>query len=134
MRVVLDTNIFISMTLGGLVGKINDYWKSGEFTLIVSDAILSEYLNVLQRPKFHLTAEIIVAILGRIQRKAEFVTPAKKIRWVESDPKDDMFLEAGLEGKADYIVSGDSHLLDLKIFRGIEILSAREFIERLGRD
>ena len=134
MRVVLDTNIFISMTLGGLVGKINDSWKSGKFTLVVSDEIVSEYLNVLQRPKFHLEAETVVAILGRIQRRADFVTPAIKIHWVEADPNDDKFLEAGLEGKADYIVSGDSHLLDLKIFRGIEFLSAREFIDRLERE
>jgi putative PIN family toxin of toxin-antitoxin system len=134
MRVVLDTNIFISMTLGGYVGKINDFWKSGEFTLVVSDVIVSEYLTVLQRPKFHLSADTILAILSRVQRKAEFITPAESIQWVDADPNDDRFLEAGVTGRADYIVSGDRHLLELKNFRGIEILTAKEFIGRLGKE
>ena len=68
MRVVLDTNIFISMTLGGLVGKINDAWKLDKFTLVVSDAIFSEYLDVLSRPKLRLTAEIVSAVLERVRR------------------------------------------------------------------
>jgi predicted nucleic acid-binding protein len=50
---------------------------------------------------------------------------------VEADPSDNKFLEAALEGKAIYLVSGDNHLLDLKTFRGILILTARDFIERL---
>ena len=79
MRVVLDTNVFVSMTLGGEVGKINEAWKAGKFTLIVSDAIFSEYLDILQRPKLHLTAEIISDLIGRVQRKAKFVTPAESI-------------------------------------------------------
>ena len=52
-RVVLDTNIFVSMALGGQVGKINDEWRAGKFILIVSEVIVSEYLEVLQRPKLH---------------------------------------------------------------------------------
>ena len=50
---------------------------------------------------------------------------------VEADPTDNKFLEAALFGEADYIVSGDSHLLELKTFRGISILTAREFIKQL---
>jgi predicted nucleic acid-binding protein len=52
---------------------------------------------------------------------------------IATDPSDDKFLEAALEGKADCIVSGDKHLLALKAFRGIPILTARKFIERLKR-
>ena len=47
MRAVLDTNVFVSMVLGGQVGKINDAWKAGKFTLVVSDDIISEYLDLL---------------------------------------------------------------------------------------
>lgn len=131
MRVVLDTNVFVSMTLGKQVGKINDAWKAGKFILIVSDAILSEYLGVLQRPKLHLTAETISDLMGRVQRKAEFVTPTESIHAIESDPSDNMFLEAAMEGRAVYVVSGDSHLLELKSYRGIPIITAREFIVQL---
>jgi putative PIN family toxin of toxin-antitoxin system len=131
MRVVLDTNIFVSMAFGGQVGKISDAWKASKFTLIISDAILSEYLDVLQRPKLHLTAGTIADLFGRIQRRAEFVTPTETVRAIEADSSDDKFLEAALEGKAIYVVSGDSHLLELKSFRGIEIITAHEFITRL---
>jgi putative PIN family toxin of toxin-antitoxin system len=133
MRVVLDTSVFVSMALGGQVGKINAAWKEGKFTLIVSDAILSEYLDVLSRPKLHLTADTVSLVTARVQRRAKFVTPAESVHAIESDPSDNKFLEAAIAGKAVYVVSGDSHLLDLKTFRGISILAAREFIERLGK-
>jgi putative PIN family toxin of toxin-antitoxin system len=131
MRVVLDTNVFVSMTLGGQVGLINDAWKADQFTLVMSDAILSEYLDVLSRPKLHLTAEAVSVVIARVERKAEFVSPTETIHAVEADPTDNKFLEAALAGQAIYVVSGDSHLLQLKSFRGISILTAREFIERL---
>jgi len=131
MRVVLDTNIFISMALGGQVGKINDAWTSGNLTLIVSDAIFSEYLDVLQRPKLHLTSETVLDILARVQRKAHFVAPTESVQAVEADPADNKFLEAAIAGQAIYVVSGDSHLLKLKTFRRIPIITAREFIEQL---
>lgn len=131
MRVVLDTNVFVSMMLGGRIAKIHDAWKAGKFTLIVSDSILSEYLDVLSRPKFHLDADIISIALGWIQRKAEFVIPTKSIEAIPDDPADNKFPEAALAAKAIYVISGDSHLLGLKTFRGISILTAREFIEQL---
>jgi putative PIN family toxin of toxin-antitoxin system len=131
MRVVLDTNIFVSMALGGQVGKINDAWKAGKFTLIISEAILSEYLDVLQRPKLHLTSDVVTAFISRVERKAKFVTPTETITAIQSDPTDNKFLEAALEGKAIYIVSGDSHLLELKSFRKISIITAHNFIQKL---
>jgi putative PIN family toxin of toxin-antitoxin system len=131
VRVILDTNIFVSMMMGGYVGNINDIWRAGKFRLIVSDEIVSEYLDVLQRPKLHLSAQVISIALGRVHRKAEFVTPGETVTAIEADPTDNKFLEAALEGKADCIVSGDDHLLELKTFRGIPILTAREFIGRL---
>jgi len=131
MRVVLDTNIFVSMAMGGQVGKINDAWKKAKFTLIVSSAIIAEYLDVLQRPKLHLASDVIADLIARTDRKAKLVTPTESINIIEADPTDNKFLEAALEGKAIYVVSGDSHLLELKSFRGIEILTAREFIARL---
>lgn len=130
-RVVLDTNILVSMALGGEVGKVNDEWKAEKFLLIVSDEIVSEYLDVLQRPKLHLKSQTIAIIMGRVYRKAELVSPAERISNIQPDPKDDKFLEAAITGKVDFIVSGDKHLLDLKEFRSIPILSGREFLDWL---
>jgi len=131
MRVVLDTNIFVSMTMGGRVGKINDAWRAGRFSLIVSDAIVSEYLDVMQRPKLHLSSRVVAITIGRVHRKAKFVTPTETVTAIIADPIDNKFLEAALEGKAGYVVSGDNHLLELKSFRGIPVISAHDFSERL---
>ena len=133
MRVVLDTNILVSMALGGAVGKIEAEWKADKFIILVSDEIVSEYLNVLQRPKLHLSQTVILAIVNRLYRKAEFVTPTEKISAIAADSTDDKFLEAAVAGGAECIVSGDHHLLDLAVFRAIPILDAQEFLERLTR-
>jgi uncharacterized protein len=130
-RVVLDTNIFVSMTLGGQVGKINDKWRAGEFILVVSEEIVSESLEVLQRPKLHLKSRTIATIVNRIYRKAEFVTPEEQVSAVQTDPTDNKFIEAAIAGKADYIVSGDKHLLELNEYKSIPIITAREFIDFL---
>jgi uncharacterized protein len=130
-RIVLDTNIFVSMVLGGQVGKINDEWRAGKFTLVVSEEIVSEYLDVLQRPKLHLKSRTIAAVVSRVYRKAEFVTPEEKIFVVLADTTDNKFIEAAVAGKTDCIVSGDQHLLDLKEYQSIPILTAREFLDWL---
>ena len=130
-RVVLDTNIFVSMALGGQTGKINDGWRAGKFLLVVSEEIVSEYLEVLQRPKLHLSARTIAIIVARVYRKAEFVMPEEHIDIIQKDPSDNKFLEAAIAGKADYIISGDKHLLEIKQFQSIPILIAREFLEIL---
>ena len=73
----------------------------------------------------------IAIIAGRVYRKAEFVSPQERISNIQPDPKDDKFLEAALAGKADFIVSGDKHMLDLKEFRSIPIITGREFLDWL---
>ena len=130
-RVVLDTNIFVSMALGGHVGKINDEWRAGKFILVVSEDIVSEYLEVLQRPKLRLKSRTIATIVNRVYRKAEFVAPEEKIFVVLADTTDNKFIEAAIKGNTDYIVSGDKHLLQLKEYRSIPIITAREFLEIL---
>ena len=131
MRVVLDTNIFVSAVLGGRLGVIMDAWRAGKFILVISGAIAREYLEVIHRPKFKISEREISAVTDYLLKTAEFVTPLQTITAVKADPMDDKFLEAALEGMADCIVSGDEHLLALKAFRGISILTARKFIERL---
>jgi len=131
MRVILDTNIFISALLGGSLGRIVDEWKAGKFSIVASEAILREYLDVIHRPKFEISAVEIAAATDYLLKAAEFITPLEMVTAVDADPSDNKFLEAAVAGKVDCVVSGDSHLLDLKSFRGIPILTAREFIRRL---
>jgi uncharacterized protein len=123
MRVVLDTNIFISAVLGGRLGVIVDEWKAGKFKLIVTDSIAREYLEVVNRPRFKIPQAEIIAVSDYLLQLAEFVTPEEEIHIIVSDPTDNKFIEAAMGGKADFIVSGDSHLLDLKSFREIPVIT-----------
>lgn len=131
MRVVLDTNIFISAVLGGRLGVIIDEWKAGKFKLIVTDAIAREYLEVINRPKFKIPQDEIIAASDYLLQIAEFVTPQEEILVIVADPTDNKFLEAAIAGKVDCVVSGDNHLLEIGSFRGIPIITAREFISWL---
>ena len=128
MRIVLDTNIFISAVLGGRLGIIIDEWKAGKFKLIVTDAVAREYLDVINRPKFNIAQGEIVAVTDYLLQLAEFVTPEEEIHVIVADPTDDKFLEAAVAGRVNYIVSGDKHLLELESFREIPIITAREFV------
>ena len=97
----------------------------------MSRAIIDEYFEVLRRPKFQIESEEFDDFASLLIIKADFVTPLKPITVIVSDPSDNKFLEAALEGKADFIVSGDAHLLGLEAFQGIPILTARKFLEQL---
>jgi predicted nucleic acid-binding protein len=97
----------------------------------VTSDILNEYFEVINRPIFHLKQGTVDSIIRYIYQYAEFVVPSETIPALEADPKDTMFLAAAVAGRVDAIVSGDAHLLELKAFRGIPILSAREFLEQI---
>lgn len=132
MRVVIDTNVLVSAVLGGTLKVIVDAWKAHKFTLVVSEPIVREYLDVLSRPKFRLTPEEISATTDYLLTSAEFVTPLETVSAIEADPTDNKFLDAALVAIADCVVSGDAHILDLTSFRGIPILTARKFIDLLS--
>ncbi|HMX75411.1 MAG TPA: putative toxin-antitoxin system toxin component, PIN family, partial [Anaerolineales bacterium] len=124
----------ISSALGGALVLVLEKWDAGVFSVVVTTDILSEYFEVLNRPKFGLKQETIDKITTYIYQFSEFVIPEEKIRFIEDDPKDDKFLEAAIAGNVDFIVSGDKHLLDLKEFRSVPILSGREFLDWLQRN
>ena len=130
-RVVIDTNVMVSAYLGGRLETIIVAWIEGKFALTVSNQIVNEYINVLSRPKFKIARAELDDFAALILSKAEFVVPGESIRVVEADPSDNKFLEAAVTGQADYIISGDKHLRDLKEFRGIAILTPSAFLEQL---
>ncbi len=131
MRAVIDTNIIVSAYLGGGLEAVLKAFIQEKFVLIVSKPIVDEYFDVLVRPKFKIKRNEFDDFAALLMSKAEFVTPTETITLIQADPADNKFLEAALEGRAEYIVSGDSHLLELGSFRGVQILSARNFIELL---
>ena len=126
---MLDTNILVSAILGGKLSRILDSWIAGQFILLVSDDIITEYIKVLNRPKFGLPQQVVDDIIGYLFQKAEFVMPAQGIEIIKDDPDDNKFLAVALAGNAEVIVSGDQHLLKIGLFQHIEIINAREFLQ-----
>ena len=130
MRAVIDTNIFYSgLTSGGKPALVLDAMASPGRTMISSEELLAELQDVLSR-KLMWPQRSVDLTLDRIRKTAEMVNPEFDLTDCV-DPDDNRILEAAVEGRADCIVSGDKHLLRLKTFRGIEILTAHDFLLRL---
>lgn len=137
LRVVLDTNILISASIipHGAPARIVLAALDGNLTLVVSDHLLDEYLDVIERPhirrKYQTETDRVQDIILYLYRDALQVSTTEIPRVVPDDAKDDFILACAVKGKAHYIVSGDEHLLKLKEYRGIKILTPRDFVEQV---
>jgi len=130
-RVVADTNIYISaLMFGGLPGVLLGLGLMQAFRLVISRALLDELEDKL-RVKFGVLAQDAAAIRVKLQSAGDLIDPAIVLSVVTDDPDDNRVLECAVAGQADYIVSGDRHLLKLKEHVGIPILTTREFLDRL---
>ena len=129
-RVVLDTNVYISAILfGGTPEKIRKLSKERKIELLISEAIIAEVAEVL-RKKFNWESWQISQIINDIRETATLVIPYQTLSVVKKDEDDNRILECGVEGKAQYIISGDKrHLLSLKQYQGIKILSPANFLK-----
>ena len=129
IRIVIDTNIFVSSFMGGNPRKIIDLWKEGKITLCLSNDILDEYINVLKR--IGLADEDELAELLSLFSKGFnilFTMKTPKLEIVKEDPDDDKFIECAIALKAEYIITGDKAILSLGQYMNIRILSPIEFI------
>lgn len=129
IRIVVDTNVYISgLMFGGLPGSLLELVLNKSFETIISPILLDEIEEILLR-KFAVTPNTARLQRARIAAAAREVTPSQTIRAVPDDQDDDRVLECAVEGNADYIITGDQHLLSLKQFREIPILRVREFFD-----
>lgn len=123
MKVVLDTNIYISAALkAGLSAEIVELaFTTNLISLITSEEILGELENKLLS-KFERAENVVDIFIDRVRRIAEVVEIREKVDIVKRDPKDNKILECALSGKADIIVTADQDLIKIKTFRGIAIV------------
>ena len=129
LRAVLDTNVLVSAIISD--GKSRELLKRGitnQYSIITSDLILKELLTVLRRPKFKTSEDEIHRTILALIRTADVVNVTSKLKAVKEDPKDDIIVETAVDGEADMIVTGDSHLLRLKTFEGIKIITVEEML------
>jgi putative PIN family toxin of toxin-antitoxin system len=138
IRAVLDANVYVSAAVRpeGPPGRIIDRFVRAEaFEIVMSQAIIDEVLRALTYPKVRkyirpgLDAELWfedIVVLSHL------VAGERQLAGASRDPDDDKYLAAAIEGRAGFVVAGDSDLLDLKEYDGIRIVTPRVFLDLLG--
>ena len=135
MIVVLDTNVLVSATIQerGFSAHIRRLWQAKRLQVATSEEALSEYRRVLSYPRVikrhHLPAQALDGVVKRLREKAIVVSGKVAVGTVSEDADDDKSLSIAVEANAGAIVSGDPHLLNLNVFRGIPIMKPRDFVE-----
>ena len=130
-KIVLDTNVLIS-ALGweGKPKKVFNRILNKELDLVISKEQLNEFKKILNYPKFKFTEDQKLKFLNIVSEISNIVDIKNKLRIVKEDPDDDIILETAVESNADFIISGDEHLLKLKKFKDIKIVTCSEFLEK----
>lgn len=134
-KVVLDTNVLVSglIVSQGPSAKILDATQKGELETITSNSLLQELSEVIARPhivrKYPRVTEHAESVIDYLRTHSTIVEGKPSQQIIKDDPDDDFVIACALDGKADYIVSGDPHLLALAQYGKIKILSPRQFVE-----
>jgi putative PIN family toxin of toxin-antitoxin system len=131
IRVVLDTNVLISALLfKGKMSRIVGLWQTGKIVPVISKETFGELRTVFEYPKFSLSrAEIESLIEHEILPFFEVVNIGKHVKGACRDPEDDKFISCALSANADYIVTGDKDLSDLRKYQSIKIIHASDFMK-----
>jgi len=135
-KAVFDTNVYVSAAAFG--GKLEILFRLSwgsrrQFKLYTSNEILKEIVRVLASVKFQFTREEIADAVASIIEAADVVEPKTKISVVSDEP-DNRILECAVKAKANFIVSGDKHLLDLGEYKNIQILKPAQFLTLLEKE
>ena len=130
MKIVLDTNVFISgIFFAGPPYEVLKAWRDGRIQILISEEIIEEYRRVGELLSKQFPSIEFAPALQLLAIHAEFIRPKKLATQVCEDPDDDKFLECAISGNSNLIVSGDKHLLKISGYKGIVILSPRNFVE-----
>jgi len=133
IRLVLDTNVLVSALISTRSNPARLLDAAGKnYSLFISKEILSELEGVISRDKFGFSSEKIDSAIEAILSFSEVVNPEIKLDVVKSDPDDNKILECAIACGASYIVSGDKHLLNLKEYENIKIISPKTAIDLLN--
>ena len=131
---MVDTNVLVSGTIAlqGFPARIVDAVIDGDMMLVSSPTLIDEYVEVMRRP--HIARKYPKAVIRASRVIEVIVHTGVHVSGVVTDrvlanPDDDFLLACAVEGKADYLVSGDEHLTALGSYRGVKIVTPREFVE-----
>jgi putative PIN family toxin of toxin-antitoxin system len=129
VKVVIDTNVFVSSFFGGKPKAVIDLWKTEQITLCLSKDILDEYVEVFRRLELDEGPELqeILAFFSR-GFNLLFIRKTPAISVVQADPDDDKFITCGVALGAEFIVTGDKALKAIKNYKGSRILDPGQFL------
>jgi len=132
MKIVLDANVFISALFwGGNPRILLERAINKKDELFISKEILQEIEDVIGRPKFHAGKNEIEYIIKSIEEIANMAVISNRIKKGSRDKTDNKYIECGIAANVDYIISGDNHLLELKEYNSIKIVSVKEYLEKM---
>jgi|SRR3989344_1937107 len=129
--IVADTNIFLSGIFwkGNFSSQVIDLWRNRKLDLISSIPIIEELTKNLEGFKIKMDKDMVQEWKNIILENSLLVESQEDINIVKEDEEDNKFVEAAVAGKANYIVTQDNHLLKVKEFRGIKILTPKDFLD-----
>ncbi len=132
LRAVFDTNVLISgVVFAGRSRLLINAVLEGKLSLVLSKQIIREFRGVTARDQFKLTRNQQNTLINFVFRLGDIIEIKSNFRVVKEDPSDNIILRTAYDGKANYIVSGDGHLLALKEFKGIKIITVNEMLALL---
>ncbi len=133
LKIVLDTNVWVSALIwGGKPAKIVEAAEQGRIDLFVSESIVEEISRVLSYPKIekiYRPQTTCRQLMEQILKNTKFVETTTKLKVINEHPADDKIIECAASAKADYIVSGDKHLLNVVAYQKTQILPVNEFMK-----
>ena len=134
LKFTLDTNTLIS----AVISKGNEYQllklaKEGSIKIVLSLDIIKEFKEVISREKFGFSKKQIDNVVKQILNICELIIPTIRLSIIEDDPDDDRILECAVTGNADYMVSGDRHLLNLNKYGKISIIRTFEALKIIDK-
>ena len=134
VRVVIDTNLCISMLIGKQVKQLRQVFVSSGYELAISEALINEILRVAARPKFarYFNADDVRDFVSFLRENSLRFQVGNDIPQRCRDPKDDFLLELAVAADADILLSGDADLIDMKQIGHCQIMTVSEFIQRYG--
>ena len=140
MRITLDTNVLVSafISKSGHSARVLDVVLTLEdVELVLSDRIAREFLRVMSMDellfRFDYTLADVEELVRLLKKTSRMIKVRSNFRAVREDPTDNAILNTAYDGRCEFIVSGDHHLLNLKKFRGIRILSPGHMLDLLSR-
>jgi len=130
-RIVVDTNIFISFLISDSFSKLDKFLRENKVRLLFSEELLNEVLEVVSRPKMkkYFTDQDVTSLLDGISEHADLVEVTSEIN-ICRDKKDNFLLSLCVDGKADYLLTGDEDLLVIKKFKKTSIIKIGDYLRK----